>query len=120
MLAQNEKNDVASVARYSAAFNSPTRVALKASADRGKEGEFDTYVRSVLKNSPAYKAGVRPGDIILSIADLQINNSKHFLKTVTDLKPFSNTKLILKRGEETIELGVSIVERPLFKLTSKN
>ena len=40
-MAQNEENDVASVARYSAAFNSPTRIALKASADRGKEGEFD-------------------------------------------------------------------------------
>ncbi len=86
----------------------------------GKVGEFDTYVRSVLKNSPAYRAGVRPGDIILSIANLQIKNSKHFLKTVADLKPSSSTKLILKRGEETIEVRVSVAERPIFKLTSTN
>ncbi len=52
----------------------------------GKIGEFDTYVRSVLKNSPADRAGVRPGDIILSIADLQIKNSKHFLKTVAEFR----------------------------------
>ena len=39
--------------------------------------ELDTYVRSVLENSPAYRVGVRPGDIILSIAGLQIKNSKH-------------------------------------------
>ena len=85
-----------------------------------KVGKSDTYVRSVLKNSPAYRAGVRPGDIILSIADLHIKNSKHFLKTVADLTPSSSTKLILKRGEETIEVEVSIVERPIFKLTSTN
>ena len=80
----------------------------------GKIGEFDTYVRSVLKNSPADIAGVHPGDIILSIADLQIKNSKHFLKTVANLEPFSKTKLKLKRGEETIEVGISIAERPIF------
>ena len=80
----------------------------------GKIGEFDTYVRSVLKNSPADRAGVHPGDIILSIADLQIKNSKHFLKTVANLEPFSQTKLKLKRGEETIEVGISIAERPIF------
>ena len=80
----------------------------------GKIGEFDTYVRSVLKNSPADRAGVHPGDIILAIADLQIKNSKHFLKTVANLEPFSQTKLKLKRGEETIEVGISIAERPIF------
>ena len=80
----------------------------------GKIGEFDTYVRSVLKNSPADRAGVHPGDIILSIAELQIKNSKHFLKTVANLEPFSQTKLKLKRGEETIEVGISIAERPIF------
>ena len=80
----------------------------------GKIGEFDTYVRSVLKNSPADRAGVHPGDIILAIADLQIKNSKHFLKTVADLEPFSRTKLKLKRGEEIIEMGISIIERPIF------
>ena len=81
----------------------------------GNVGEFDTtYVRYVLKNSPAYKAGVRPGDVIVSIADLQIKNSKHFLKTVADLEPFSQTKLKLKRGEKIIEVRISIVERPIF------
>ena len=80
----------------------------------GNVEESDTYVRYVLKNSPAYKAGVRPGDVIVSIADLQIKNSKHFLKTVADLEPFSRTKLKLKRGEEIIEIGISIVERPIF------
>ena len=76
--------------------------------------EFGTYVRSVLKNSPASKAGVLPGDIILSIAGLQIKNSKHFLKTVADLEPFSHTKLKLKRSEKIIEVEISIVERPIF------
>ena len=80
----------------------------------GKVGESNTYVRSVLKNSPAYRAGVRPGDIILSIANLQIKNSKHFLKTVANLDPFSLTKLKLKRGEETVEVVISIAERPIF------
>ncbi len=80
----------------------------------GGVGEFGTYVRSVLKNSPAYRAGVRPGDVILSIADLQIKNSKHFLKTVAELDPFSKTKLRLKRGEKTIEVRISIIERPIF------
>ncbi|MDA9689242.1 trypsin-like peptidase domain-containing protein [Betaproteobacteria bacterium] len=80
----------------------------------GKEGEFYTYVRSVLTNSPAYRAGVRPGDIILAIGGLRIRNSKHFLKTVANLKPFSKTNLKLRRGEGTIEVRISIVERPIF------
>ena len=77
-------------------------------------GEFNTYVRSVLKNSPAYRAGVRPGDIIVSISELQIKNSKHFLKIVANLEPNSQTKLKLKRGEATIEVGISIIERPII------
>ena len=80
----------------------------------GNLDESGTYVRSVLKNSPASKAGVLPGDIILSIAGLQIKNSKHFLKTVADLEPFSHTKLQLKRSEKIIEVGISIIERPIF------
>ena len=77
-------------------------------------GEFATYVMSVVKNSPAHRAGVRPGDTIVSIANLQIKNSKDFLKIVANLEPFSQTKLKLKRGEEIIEVGISIVERPIF------
>ena len=76
--------------------------------------EFGTYVRSVLENSPASKAGVLPGDIIVSIAGLKIKNSKHFLKTVANLEPFSHTKLKLKRREKTIQVRILIVERPIF------
>ena len=80
----------------------------------GDVEEFSTYVRSVLKKSPAYRAGVRPGDIIVSIASSRIKNSKHFLKIVADLEPSSHTNLKIKRGEEIIEMGISIVERPIF------
>jgi len=33
---------------------------------------------------------------------------------VANLEPFSREKLILKRGEQIIEVGISIVERPIF------
>ena len=62
---------------------------------------------------------MRPGDVILSIADLQIKNSKHFLKTVADLEPFSHTKLKLKRGEEIIEVNIDR-RKTDFQLISTN
>ena len=74
--------------------------------------EFSAYVRSVLKNTPADHADVRPGDIILSIADLKIKNSKHFLTTVSRLEPSSKTNLKLKRGEKIIDMQISVAERP--------
>ncbi len=77
-------------------------------------GRSNAYVRYVVKNSPADRADVRPGDIILSLADLKIKNSKHFMAIVSNLEPSLQTNMKLKRGNKIIGVQISIAERPIF------
>jgi len=55
-------------------------------------------VRSVASESPAEKAGIKSGDVILSINYQNINNINEFLKYVNENKNKTSFFIKLKRG----------------------
>jgi len=66
----------------------------------------------VLKNGPADKAGVRPGDVLLSIEDRPVTDPQGVLNLVAGLAPGASARLKLKRQGEDMELAVTIGRRP--------
>ena len=70
-------------------------------------------ITEVIRNSPAEKAGVRPGDILISIDETTIHNWNEMLQTVADLPPGKTVKLSLVREGKSVSLPVKIGKRPL-------
>jgi serine protease Do len=67
-------------------------------------------VSSVEKGSPAEKAGVEPGDVILKLNDHAINHSSDLSSQVSDMTPGSVGKLQIVRKGEAMTLTVNVGE----------
>lgn len=67
-------------------------------------------VSSVEKGSPAEKAGVEPGDVILKLNDRAINHSSDLSAQVSDMAPGSVGKLQIIRKGEPLTLTVNVGE----------
>ncbi|MDO8458269.1 MAG: trypsin-like peptidase domain-containing protein [Burkholderiaceae bacterium] len=69
-------------------------------------------ITGVLQNAPAAKAGILPGDIIVSIAGKPVHNVNELLTGVSMIKPGTSEKFGIIRKEVKQELLVSAGTRP--------
>ena len=60
----------------------------------------------VSEGKPAQKAGLKAGDIILQIGDYKITSMESYMQTLGKFKKGDKTKVIYKRGNETLETTV--------------
>jgi Do/DeqQ family serine protease len=75
-------------------------------------GATGALISGVLKNGPADKAGVKPGDVLLSVEGKPVQQAQSVLNAVSSLAPGSNAKLALKRQGQDLELSVTVGKRP--------
>ena len=69
-------------------------------------------ITGVLQNGPAATSGIRPGDVITSVAGRPVGNVSELLASVAALKPGTASKFQLLRRDEKIELDVTPGVRP--------
>ena len=69
-------------------------------------------ITGVLRNGPAAKAGVRPGDVVLKVGAADVANTAQLLAQVSALAPGSSTALTLQRGKERVSVTVQVEQRP--------
>jgi Do/DeqQ family serine protease len=69
-------------------------------------------VTGVLQNGPAGNAGMKPGDVVVRIADQDIANTGQLLNAVAALKPNSTAMVAVQRGDRAVELKVLVAQRP--------
>jgi serine protease DegQ len=82
-------------------------------AESFKLGTLDgAIIRGVLTDGPADKAGVKPGDVLVSIDGKPIADPQGVLNAVTMIAPGSAAKVKLKRKGQDLELPVTIGRRP--------
>ncbi len=80
--------------------------------DLGMKDTRGIVVVGVLRGGPAHKAGIEPGDVILEINGVIINDSHTALITISDQKPGTKFDIVLFRNGKKIKLSVTAVERP--------
>jgi S1-C subfamily serine protease len=64
----------------------------------------------VSENSPAAKAGVKDGDVLLAIGEHRTVTLEDFQSALTNFKPGDKVKVKVRRGKETVE-GETVLTR---------
>ncbi len=70
-------------------------------------------INGVLQNSPAAKAGIQPGDLILKVAGQVVADVPEMLTRVAALKPGEAASLSIQRSGKLIEVQVTPGTRPV-------
>ncbi len=73
------------------------------------------YVRGIFRNSPAEKAGLLSGDIIVKINGQEAKNIANAVNIVSNLAPNKGYPFEIFRKGEFITFSVVITERPKDK-----
>ncbi|MFI5203241.1 MAG: trypsin-like peptidase domain-containing protein [Flavobacteriales bacterium] len=66
------------------------------------------YVSSVIESGAAEDAGVKNGDIVLSVGNVDINNGPELLEQIGKYRPGNKVELRIKRGKEELLVPVTL------------
>lgn len=78
----------------------------------GLEQQEGVVVLDVTGGGPAARAGVEPGDVIVGIADAEVETVEQFLAELRDLEPGQQVALTVLRNGEEQTLEIEIGEYP--------
>jgi 2-alkenal reductase len=74
--------------------------------------KWGVYITRVAGNSPANEAGLQQGDIITKIGDVPLDETHSYVNTVFEFQPGDQTTLEVVRGNETMQVQVTLGEAP--------
>lgn len=95
-----QKSDKAWLGIYMQDINRDIAEALSIDVDKG------VLVNDVIDDSPAQKAGLEDGDVIVRIGDNVVDNISDLSKAVKSMKPGDNTELVVYRDGNKMDLNV--------------
>jgi Do/DeqQ family serine protease len=78
----------------------------------GVKAQAGVIITGVLQNGPAAQAGIRPGDVIVNVADVAVGNVSELLSRVAALKPGVSADFTVLRRDEKLSLKVTPGTRP--------
>lgn len=86
----------------------------------GLENPYGALVATIIPDSPAEKAGIKPGDIILEFNDKEVSEMRKLPRLVAEAKVNKKSKLVVWRNEKKIILEVLIAELKEDQVANKN
>jgi len=69
-------------------------------------------VRDVTPNGPAWSAGIRPGDILLSMDGLEIVDARALLLMISQRQPGGRVEFMVQRDSEIFETYATLIQQP--------
>ncbi len=72
-------------------------------------------IAGVVRGSPADRAGIRPGDVLLSVTSKPVKDPQVMLDLIAALKPDEKAPFRLRRDQNIIEVQVRIGKRPAIR-----
>ena len=77
--------------------------------DYGAPNANGALISRMFRNSEAYQAGLRPGDVIVSFNGLPVDDPSQFVRNVADAKIGSTATVKVLRNGRPIEFKLPIV-----------
>jgi serine protease Do len=78
----------------------------------GVDDSSGCRLTSIEKNSPAFKAGLKLGDVVLKVEDRDVMVSAAFRRWVAEAEPGETLHLQVKRGKEVLDVPVKVEAPP--------
>ncbi|GIZ53482.1 Do family serine endopeptidase [Noviherbaspirillum aridicola] len=78
----------------------------------GLSRKSGAIIAGVLKNGPADKAGIRPGDILLQVEGKPVTDTTAMLNLIAQLTPGSKARLTVLRRNQESTIDVVVGKRP--------
>jgi serine protease DegS len=69
-------------------------------------------VVNILVKSPAYEAGMRPGDLVTALAGEPVHSAQDLVARVSALKPGAAVELEGRHAAQTYKIKLTVLERP--------
>ena len=69
-------------------------------------------ITGLVENGPASEGGVKLGDVVLKVAEAQVNNTPQLLDAVAALKPRQTATITVQRGNKRLDVPVTVGQRP--------
>ena len=87
-------------------------VAVRDAAEEGQRARRGVLVQGVERNSPAARAGIRQGDVVVAINGTAVDTSRALIRTVAGVPPGQAVRLMLLRDGRQQEVSVQVGRRP--------
>jgi serine protease DegS len=88
------------------------------SAQVGTAGGGVTVVNILLK-SPAYEAGMRPGDLVTALGGEPVHNAQDLVARISSLKPGSDVQIEGRHAQQSYKIKLTVSERPIRPIQSQ-
>lgn len=88
------------------AENVSFKVTLGIMPDYAFDGE-GVHVDGVTEGRPAFKAGVKKGDVITGLGDLPVKSMQDYMKALGSFKKGDSTTVTVKRNTETVKMPIT-------------
>jgi len=69
-------------------------------------------VRDVTPNGPAWSAGIRPGDVLLSIDGVPVVDARAFMLMISQRRPGGKVEFRIHRNSEIFETYATLIQQP--------
>lgn len=93
----------------------PQDITPELASSFGLQKTSGTIIAGVLRGGPADKAGVKPGDILLSVADKPVTDTVSMLNLVAQLTPGDKVRVTVLRKSREAALDITVGRRPRSK-----
>lgn len=81
----------------------------------GLESKVGALIAGVLRNGPADRGGVRPGDVLVAVNGKPVTDSTSLLELIATLPPGQTAELQLTRDHKALRTEVRIEKRPAIR-----
>ena len=89
-----------------------TEINARAASATGNPGIRGALIVGVFIDSPADKAGIRAGDIVVAVDDKPVHGIRDLLDQITRHKPGEKVTVELYRGTQDLKLTMQVSQRP--------